>query len=360
MNASFERRLAAAVQLNCDIADARHAADLTLCIYLLQMRELFRWERGLPFGAALGRDEIATWIAEREARWDALETRSFVRVPSFPGDAATDGIDPFDAEAVNATLRPLGLLYGAGLVGAGRPVFFVGELHDRQCRDGLEVLAAGRELARGLVAPPAALAGEGRGPIVLRRESLARWCWEKVEAASLRPQADGPLQALFAEHRLDCDFDAALPGWLDEAVEMLVLHELGEHRAGCRLGPDWGAMRLALGGRRAELYTRALRDHLADLEVTLPTLLDRGATAALHFWFANLDGVRELLFPGLAPAYAQWRGGDAGAALRRAIATGLAHFRALADEVLALHRGAGAPAAAIETLLTSPRAVCRC
>ncbi len=38
-------RLARAVQTNCDIADAHHAADMTLCVYLLQMREYFRWER---------------------------------------------------------------------------------------------------------------------------------------------------------------------------------------------------------------------------------------------------------------------------------------------------------------------------
>ena len=41
-----------AVQTNCDIADARHAADLPLCIYLLQMREFYRWEHGLTFGAS--------------------------------------------------------------------------------------------------------------------------------------------------------------------------------------------------------------------------------------------------------------------------------------------------------------------
>ena len=32
-------RLVDAVQTNCHIADARGAADLSLCIYLLQMRE---------------------------------------------------------------------------------------------------------------------------------------------------------------------------------------------------------------------------------------------------------------------------------------------------------------------------------
>jgi hypothetical protein len=347
------------VQHNCDIADARHAADMTLCIYLLQMREYFRWERGLGFGAALARDEIGAWIADREARWEKLEAHEYLPLPA--DDAPAGDLDPFDAEAVNARLRPHGLLYGAGLVGAGRPVFFLGELHERQSRDGLEVLAAGRELARGLLAPPAALGGEGRGPIVLRRESLARWGWEKREACALRPQVEGALRALVDAYGLDRDFAAALPRWIAEQGEMLVLHELGEHRVGHRLGPDWAAMRLALPGRRAELYARALRDQLADLEVTLPTLLERGAEAAasLHAWFANFDGVRELLYPTLPQAYARWRGGDGGAALRQAIATGVAHFRRLADDILAQYRQATPTSAAgIEALLTSPRAVC--
>lgn len=35
------------VQKNCDIADARHAGDYTLCVYLLKMREMYRWEQGI-------------------------------------------------------------------------------------------------------------------------------------------------------------------------------------------------------------------------------------------------------------------------------------------------------------------------
>ena len=54
-------RLIAAVQTNCHIADARHAADMTLCTYLLQMREFHRWERGLGFAATLARDEVGAF-----------------------------------------------------------------------------------------------------------------------------------------------------------------------------------------------------------------------------------------------------------------------------------------------------------
>jgi hypothetical protein len=117
-------------------------------------------------------------------------------------------------------------------------------------------------------------------------------------------------------------------------------------------------MRLALRQRRTDLHVRAVRDHMADLEVTLPTLLDRGAETALHFWFANYDGVREQLFPSLPAAYAAWRGGDAGHALRRAAQAGALHFRGLAGRVLGLHERLGGDAeSAIERLLTAPGAV---
>ena len=375
MSASVPPGLVAAVQTNCHIADARHAADLTLCIYLLQMREFHRWERGLPFGAALARDAVGAWIAEREALWSALEESPFVPLPvplpeplpeplgeplpAGPGKVVAT-LDPFDVTTINARLRPQGLLYGAGFVGADRPVFFLAELHGTDTREGLEVLAAGRELARGLAAPPAVLDRTGQEQaIVLRRESMARWCWEKYEAWSLRRAEGSAFQAAAQAYGLDQDFEAALPRWLDEQSEVMVLHELGEVQAGRWLDPAWAAMRLALPTRRADLYVRAVRDHLADFGVTLPTLLDRGASASIHAWFAGYDGVRELLCPALPQAYAQWRAGDGDAALRRAIDRGHAHFSRLAQQVLACHESeAAAAGAVIERLLTAAEAVC--
>ena len=216
----------------------------------------------------------------------------------------------------------------------------------------------GQEYARGLFAPPAALAGDGT--IVLRRESLARWLWEKFEAFSLR-RASGAFQALADAYGLhdNAAFVAALPRLVDELCETLVLHELGEHRVGLWLGPGWAAMRLDLGQRRTDLAVRAVRDHLADLEVTLPTLLARGCAPALHFWFANYEGVRERLFPALVLGYADWRGGDAGAALLHATRAGVGHFRRVAQQILALHARLGSEAGpAIQRLLAAPEAVC--
>jgi len=350
--------IAAAVQRNCDIADARHAADMPLCTYLLQMRDFYRWCHALPLGAALPRADIGHWIAAREAHWQTVEEQELQTLP-MAGFAR--GLDPFDVATLNTRLQPLGLVYGAGLVGQDRPVFFLGRLFDASVRDGLQVLSAGQELARGLLAPPAVLAQHGcQQAVLLRRESLARWAWEKFEAFSLRPTQGSALQAAVHAYGLHQGFETALPRWMQEQGEMLVLHELGERQAGQQLGPAWAAMRMALPTRRADLFARAVRDHMADLAVTLPTLLQRGADASLHVWFASFDGPREALYPSLKNAYQAWRQGDGGAALQAAAATGLRHFSALAQAALALHQQQGeAVGPQIEALFCAPTAVCR-
>lgn len=351
-------RLVQAVQTNCHVADARHAADLTLCTYLLQMREFYRWEQGLPLGATLPREAIGTWIAERETLWQELEEAELLTLPAA---GFRHGLDPFDVSTINRHLQAHGLVYGAGLVGQDRPVFFVAELQGRCQREGLQVLHLGREWARCLMAPPAVLARVDEQPtVLLRRESLARWCWEKFEAFSLRPHEGSAMHAAVQAYGLDRGFEAALPHWLDEQAEVMLLHELGERQAGDWLGPAWAAMRLDLTSRRADLFARAVRDHLADLETTLPTLLARDAQASLHMWFANFDGLREQLYPGLKRAYLAWRQGDGGAALQVACGVGLAHFRALGRGALDLHAGMGPEASgAIEALWQGQAAVCR-
>lgn len=352
--AALPAALLEAVQTNCHIADARHAQDLSLCTFLLQMREFHRWERGLPLDAPLLRAEVGAWIAQREALWAELEAREFEHLPVGPGG---EGREPFGVAAVNELLMPQGLVYGAGWAGAQQPAFFLAELSELRPieAEGLVVQVCGREWARGLFAPPAVLSGD---TIVLRRESMARWLWEKFEVFGLK-RAEGPFKAVARAYDLERDFLAGLPRMLDEQSETLILHEIGEHRAGHRLGPAWGEIRLALDGRRSELLLRAVRDHLADLGTTLPVLLERGDAVSLHFWFAGYDGLRQQLFPGLGGAYRAWCEGDGGAALAQACAAGACHFDDLAAQVLNLHLEHGAAAGrAITALLGAPSAVC--
>jgi hypothetical protein len=103
------------------------------------------------------------------------------------------------------------------------------------------------------------------------------------------------------------------------------------------------------------VFARAARDQLADCLVTLPALLERDAGASLHLWFANHDGMRRELFPRLVDAYAAWRRGDGGEALREGARAGAAHWERVCRQLLALaaERGTGAEAA-IEALSTAP------
>ena len=37
------------ISRNCHISDAQYAGNYTLCIYLLKIREFYRWEKQIPF-----------------------------------------------------------------------------------------------------------------------------------------------------------------------------------------------------------------------------------------------------------------------------------------------------------------------
>lgn len=356
------RRVVEAVQANCHIADARSADELPLCIYLLQLRELYRWEQGLPFGATLARADLGSWIAGREALWEAVAGRDYAALPCADAGA---GADPFDAAAVNRVLHPRGWTYGAGLLGPQRPAFFVAERLGagpvEVAGETIEVEVCGREVARSLASPPAALV-HGQ-TVVLRRAALARWLWERFEAHGTRA-GPGAAAAMARHYGLaDADaFNAALPGLLDDLGPVLLLHEVGERRAGRALGPGWGDLRLAVAGdRRAELRLRAVRDLMADCGTTLPALLDEGdeRPQRLHFWFTGFEGQREALFPALQRGYAAWREGDGGRAMRAMARLGAAHFEALGRRLMARHAQDGDQAAgAIAALVKDEAAVC--
>jgi hypothetical protein len=97
-----------------------------------------------------------------------------------------------------------------------------------------------------------------------------------------------------------------------------------------------------LGGlsqRRAELLARAVRDHLADCLSTLPALIERGVEPSIHFYFANLEGLRRSLFPRLTAAYTTWRKTGDEADLRLAYLDGQTHWREAARRMLATWQG---------------------
>jgi hypothetical protein len=324
--------LAEAVQYNCHISDARHGADDSLCIYLMKMREYFRWEKRLPYGVSLEREQVGEWLQAREQLWEELEDAEL-----RPIEVDGERFDPFDSEGINAKLAPHGLVYSGGLGNRAKPHFFLGALEQRQCARGYSVFVVANEYARDLTAPPAMSLGRN---IFVRRESLRRLLWEKLESWRWN-RPDNALGRAFAADDFENALEASLDAMTEREIKTLLLHEQGECEASRRLGEDWNPMLMALTSTPAELMARAVRDHLADCLVTLPTLATSGEAASLHFYIGNLNGMRKHLFPSLLETYATWlETGDAGV-FAGVAEQGQAHWEAIAEEMLSLYRRRG-------------------
>ncbi len=206
-------RIVEVVQTNCHITDARHARNMTLCTYLLEMRELYRWEHGVALTAPLSRADVGTWLTSREALWADFENAPYAPLP-------LDGslVDPFDVETANRELVPSGVVYGAGIGRFGKPQFFLGVLERAEWRDGVRILVSRCEYARDLSPAPAAVRD---GTIYVRLESLQRLLWERAEAWE-RKRADGALASALDAHGFADDPDAALESMAIAEAETLI------------------------------------------------------------------------------------------------------------------------------------------
>ena len=332
--------LVAGVQRNCNIADARHAREVTLCTYLLGMREFYRWEHDIPYGVAPPRADVGRWISEREALWDEIAEQDFDRLRIGTAD-----YDPFDAVTVNAALAGTGLVYGGGIGRFGKPHFFLARLAREERRSGAHLLICDCEYARDITAMPAALQNT---TIVIRREALRQWLWEKAEGWSVKRQ-EGVLKAVLDAYDFDADPARAIERMTDAETETLILHEEGEYKAGQLLGPAWAAMMAGFNKKRPELLARAVRDNLADCLVTLPTLIEREAWASLSLWFASFEGMRRELFPSLVVALSKVgapqglpsvAGGTAIGEVKALLVEGKCHWLAVARKLTVLDQTA--------------------
>jgi hypothetical protein len=317
--------LAEAVQRNCDISDARYAGDYGMCTFLLKMREYYRWEHELPFTHALPRAELGDWLSAREAQWGSLESEEFGPLPLESGAA-----DPLAAEEANRELLPQGLVYSAGYGRFQKPVFFLGALARVEEREGCRVIVSSCEYARELAAPPAMLQGR---TIYVRLESVRRYLWEKIEEWQWR-KAGGRMARALAGYDFVADPEGALARMAENETESMILHELGEARAGELLGPVWEDMVASVARTSAETQARALRDLLADCLSTLPALVARENLPALHFHFATFDAPRHERFPQALEAYEAFLRSGSPAPIARAAREGAERFLAEARALL--------------------------
>jgi hypothetical protein len=321
-----------AVRTNCQIADAQHATDYTLCIYLMKMREYYRWEHNIPFNEKLPQQALTDWLNERENHWASVQENEFEQVP-----VQNRQHDPFDAKTINHALNELGYVYSSGYGRNMKPMFFLGALESTEKHSDYTLVISGREYARDLASPPAMSQGK---TIFVRRESLRRMCWEKVEEWRWNQPANAMKNALGC-YDFDNAVDESLNAMTDNELQSALLHEIGEVMAGERLGSEWETMLASLPHSKAEIMVRAVRDHLADALSTLPGLLENVNTASLHFYIGNMTNMRKELFPKLLAAYETWTVTGNTQALEQAAVLSATHWQMLTEKILSLHQQQG-------------------
>ncbi len=320
------------VQKNCDISDARHAANYTLCVYLLKMREYFRWENGYSYNDVLPKEDIGNWVQERENLWESLEEENF-----HPLKIDGNEFDPFDTENINKLLAPKGYVYSGGIGLRAAPHFFLARLESKEAYNDFTMYVSADECARDLTAPPAMTQGTN---VFIRRESLRRFLWEKYQEWQWHKYENAMARAL-SYYDFEQDVDYALDQMTDNELEAVTLHEIGEFIASRELSESWREMIMSLPRSRAEIMSRAVKDLLADCVSTLPGLIENYNPASLHFYAANLVSMRKELCPSFHGAYQTWVDTNNLKPLKKLVSTGVKHWSTVASELLECYQKEG-------------------
>ena len=320
--------LSKVVQHNCHIADASHAGDYTLCIYLLKMRELYRWEKDETFSTALPNDVVGKWLRKREALWDNLEGANYTDI-----NIGRQTHSPFDSDQINDNLQEHELVYSGGMGINNRPHFFLAELDMHESNKGYSIYIAGKEYARDMSAPPAM---SHQNNIYIRKESFRRLLWEQLETWRWN-KPDNALGRAFACYDCENNLDHALSEMTDTEINNVIEHERGEILAGDLLGEQWRTLLFSLPHSKAAIMLRAIRDHMADSLTTLPTLLAKNSAPSWHFYFGNLSNMRKDLYPSLVKGYDEWYKTGSLSKMTEIVEQGKKHWTNLCQQVLKIN-----------------------
>jgi hypothetical protein len=296
-------RITRQVQHNCDVSDARHAGTYSICGLALRLRDLYKWDQGLPPWKEHEAGQVLEWIGRREALWESLSEAEFQPL-------TVDGreFEVFDSQAINTVLVPQGLFYGAGYAHSLKPTFFLAEVDGHDTLHGRTVWRLGRELARDLLTLSAFSQDD---QVVLRTEAARMYLWDEIAyiTGSRRPALAFALAAC-------CNLpDAGANGirrHLDTILGVCqatyIRHELGELEDAVFDRATWRQMLSDFPHTPVELLIRALKDLLADTGPLGPLayFCSRRDKAGLGFYMAFSDGLAPLLFGELKTGFARF------------------------------------------------------
>jgi hypothetical protein len=284
---------------NCDISDAKNAGMYSICGLALRLRDLYKWEQGLPPWEERESAEVLEWIESRESRWEQCIDDEFHQI-SLNGNR----FDPFDTDGINAALETLGLFYGAGYAHSLKPTFFLAEIKEKFVLQGTRIFVLERELARDLLTIPAL---SQDNCVLLRQDSARLYLWDSIFyiKKSARPALEFALAHCGIENRETKTLQRNLAHILETQKGSYIYHEIGELNETVF---DRGIWREIIGSfpySPVEYLARAVKDLLADTNEfgTLQQIIKDRNAAALGFYVAFLDGLMKEFFPELPSTF---------------------------------------------------------
>lgn len=290
------------IQLNCDISDARDHGIYSICILVLKLRNLYKWEKGLEPWDEPESSEVLEWIARRENYWETIVDQEY-----HPLEFNGARFDPFDVHGVNASLSHDKFYYGAGYGRSMKPVFFLAEILKKQNINGNNVLILGSEKAREL-AGPFALKQEDN--IIIRKEQLRFFLWDHLQ--EIRPSAKDVMLHVLHKFKIikkKCEISREsiqqnLAAIVEQEIPVFIRHEIGETQDTPLGGEILQKIIHDFPDSLIEFFSRAVKDVLADThpEGMLRFIIQEKREMSLAFFVSFLTGIRRTLFPEISKA----------------------------------------------------------
>jgi len=326
--------IARQVLQNCTISDANNAGMYSICGLALRLRDLYKWEQGLPPWEERDSSEVLEWIESKENQWEKCIDHEFADI-SINGRQYV----PFDTAGINAVLEPQNFFYGAGYGRSLKPTFFLAAIEEKSKINGTMVYTLNRELARDLLTIPA-LAQEDQ--VILRQDSAKFYLWDHIFyiKKSSRPALSFALQSCGIKDHQPKALKHRLADILAAQKETYIYHEIGELRDIVFDRELWREIIAAFPFSPVEFLTRAVKDLLADTNEhgTLQHIVRQRDTAALAFYVAFLDGLPKEFFPQLPACFQKFCLSEDWTIIDQAVSSGYRTAKKYAGLIMGLYR----------------------
>lgn len=299
---NLSKALVKKIQLNCDISDARDHGIYSICILILRLRGLYKWENGVEPWDEPQPSTILDWIDKRENYWETILEKEFC---SLDINGAT--FDPFDVCGINNLLRADGHYYGAGYGRSMKSIFFLAEILEEQRVNGCRVLILGTEKARELAGP---FALKQDDLIIIRKEQLRFFLWDHLQ--EILPSARKVMQRVLSKY-LTCDKSSRLSNAslkhnleaiVNQELPVFIHHEIGEMQKTPLSDGVLQSIIHDFPDSLIEFFCRSVKDILADThsQGMLQFIINEKREMSLGFYISFLSGIRRTLFPEIIEA----------------------------------------------------------